>query len=68
MNRFKLGGKHAKECGYSRYVGEELALTGEEKEATYGGKTYKLKVATIRVKDVPFPVQLLVHPEDVIYG
>jgi len=57
----KLGGKHAEQYGYSKYVGEEVKVTGKEYDNG-------LVEVTMQIKDIPFPVSLAVHKEDVNYG
>lgn len=57
----KLGGKHAKAYGYSKYVGCEVTVTGKK-------LTPVLVEVTMKVKDIPFPVSLGVHKEDVDNG
>lgn len=57
----KLGGKHAKEFGYGKFVGEEVTVTGRE----YSNGLIEVKM---EVKDIPFPVSLSVHKEDVLYS
>lgn len=56
-----LGGKHAEELGYYKYVGTEVKVTGKEYDNG-------LVEVTMKVQDIPFPVSLAVHKEDVTYG
>ena len=56
----KLGDKHAKEYGYKRYVGAEVKVTGK----VYDNGLIEVKM---KVEDIPFPVSIAVHKEDVSY-
>lgn len=54
----KLGGKYAKDFGYERFVGMEIKETDRQKG--------ELKEVLMKIEDVPFPVSLMVHPEDIL--
>lgn len=56
----KLGGKHANKFGYGKYVGADVQVTGKK----YNNDLIEV---TLKVRDVPFPVSVAVHAEDVNY-
>ena len=58
----RLGDKHAAKYGYKKYVGNVI---------TKGTKTHKVGEATLQIvhveiPNVPFPVPVAVHKEDII--
>ena len=56
----KLGGKHAKSLGYSHFVGVDITVTNKE-------LPLDCTEVKIEIEDIPFPVTLVVHKEDVLY-
>lgn len=61
----KLGDKYAKQYGYDRFVGSEITPV-KDITVDNNGEIQSLKRVTIKVSDVPFPLSLDIHPEDII--
>lgn len=58
-----IGEKHAVEFGYDKFIGAEASHTGITK--TFNG--IEMKEVSVEIRDVPFQVTILIHPEDLTY-
>jgi hypothetical protein len=61
----KLGSKYAKQYGYDRFVGSEITPV-KDITVDVNGELQTFKRVTIKVSDVPFPLSLDIHPEDIL--